>query len=276
MNNSANDMRGFIDAYEALRDANPPVVALEAAAAGLFTQAQLDQAEAAADDLGLPIAVAVALARRRDDGAAVYRRLLDAVAAEAAGPDARVIAGVLAISLEPSLAIERWRETRVALAALGLSGAYADVAAAFGASDPRGPRAFALAYAAQRSAMEDAGLDDLTRYAPELAHAGTSDRTDSWTGRPLGSSPTDFDPFTFFYLHWAAAGGHHGDRGWSTLYTSPSWRDGGSTWWGGGTGFGSSGGSSWESNWGAGSGGFGGFGGFGGGGGFSGGGGGSW
>jgi hypothetical protein len=276
MNNSDDDIGRFIEAYEALRGGNPPVVALEAAAAGLFTQAQLDQAEAMADDLGLPIAVAVALARRRDDGPAVYRRLLDSVLGEAEGPDARVIAGILAISLEPALAIERWRETRVALAALGLSGAYADVAAAFGASDPRGPRAFALAYAAQRSAMEDAGLDDLTRYAPELAHAGTSDRTDSWTGRPLGSSPSDFDPFTFFYLHWAAAGGLHGDRGWSTLYTSPSWRDGGSTWWGGGTGFGSAGGSSWDSNWGSGSGGFGGFGGFGGGGGFSGGGGGGW
>ncbi len=276
MNNSVDDIGRFVDAYEALRAGNPPVVALEAAAAGLFTQAQLDEAEMTAEDLGLPIAVAVALSRRRDDGATVYRRLLDDVIDVAEGPDAQVIAGILAISLEPTLAIDRWRETRVALAALGLSGAYADVASAFGASDPRGPRAFALAYAAQRSAMEDAGLSDLTRYAPELAHAGTSDQRDSWTGRPLGRSPADFDPFTFFYLHWAAAGGHHGDRGWSTLYASPSWRDGGSTWWGGGTGFGSSGGSSWDSNWGSGSGGFGGFGGFGGGGGFSGGGGGSW
>jgi hypothetical protein len=275
MNNSDHDVPGFVSAYERLRATHSPSTALEGAAAGLFTDEELDAAKRLADGLGLPIAVAIALRERRDDGPEVYRSLLARVAGEAGGEDAKVIAGVLAVSLEPPLAFDRWSETRRALAALGLSGSYADVAAAFGASDPRGPRAFALAYAAQRSALEDAGYSSLTRYAPELAHAGTSRREDSWTGRPLSTARLDFDPFTFFYLHWAASGGRHGGSGWSDLYSSPSWNDGGSSWWGGGGGFAAAGGSTWAGGGGFGGGGFGG-GGFGGGGGFSGGGGGGW
>lgn len=276
INNSASDIPRFVDAYRTLRRSFEPEVALEGALAGLFTPKELLAVKRIADEQGIPISIALALTRRRDDGVEVYEHLLARVATVAERGDARIIAGILAISLEPAVALERWTEARDALTALGLSGAYVDVAAAFGASDPRGPRAFALAYAAQRAALEDAGLTDLTRYAPELAHAGTSDRRDTWTGRPLAGIPTEFDPFTFFYLHWAASRGHAGTSGWDGLYTSPSWQDGGSTWWGGGGHFGSSGGSSWGSTWSGGGGGFsgGGFGGFGGGGGFSGGGGG--
>ena len=280
LNNSNRDIPAFVAAYRTLRRGSEAVVALEGAVAGLFTLDALDAAQRNADELGVPIAVAVALVRRRDDGPEVYRAILDRVLAVSDGDDARVIAGILAVSLEPVLAVDRWLETRVALSALGLSGSYADVAAAFGASDPRGPRAFALAYAAQRSALEDAGYDSLTRYAPELAHAGTTNRTDTWTGRPLGPSVLEFDPFTLFYLHWAASGGSHGASGWQSLYTSPSWKDGGSGWWGGGGGFGSSGGSTWGTGSGGGFGGAsgGGFsgGGFSGGGGFSSSGGGGW
>lgn len=274
LNNSVTDIGAFVDGYRRLRTRNEPPVALEAAVAGLYTEAELRAVDDVAGDLGIPIAVAVAIRERRDDGVAVYRRLLSEIDRIADPEDARVIAGILAVSLEPAIAIDRWSEARAALEALGLSGSYADVAAAFGASDPRGPRAFALSYAAQRSALEDAGLEDLTRFAPELAHAGTSDQRDSWTGRRLSTRRLDFDPFTFFFLHWAATGGRHGSSSWHRLYSTPSWRSGGSgNWWGGGTGFGSSGGSSWGSSWGGSSGGFGGFSG---GGGFSSGGGGGW
>jgi len=279
MNNSATDIPRFVNGYERLRASQDPKLSLEGALAGLFTPTELVAVQREAKGLGLPVSIALALQRRKDDGIEVYRNLLDDVLAQASGPDAEVIAGVLAMSLEPSVAYERWITTRNALTSLGLEGSYVDVAAAFGASDPRGPDAFALAYAAQRSALEDRGYENLTRYAPEMAHTGTSDRTDTWTGRPLGTSAMEFDPFTFFFLHWAASGGWHGTSGWDSLYRSSSWQDGGSSWWGGGGGFGSSGGSSWGSggsSWGSGGFGGGSFGGFGGGGGFSGGGGGGW
>jgi TPM domain len=278
LNNSAADIPAFVSAYRTLRSGASPAVALEGAVAGLYSLDDLSTARATARDLGIPLAVAVALARRRDDGPVVYRRILGEVSAITDADDASVIAGVLAISVEPGLAMDRWHETRTALGALGLSGAYADVAAAFGASDPRGPRAFALAYAAQRSALEDRGLGSLTRYAPELAHEGTSRGNDTWTGRPLGPSAADFDPFTLFYLHWAATRGLGGGGGWESLYTSPSWHDGGSRWWGGGGGFGGAGGATWTSGGGpfGGASTGGGFGGFGGGGGFSSSGGGGW
>lgn len=279
MNNSAADIPRFVDGYQQLRASHDPTLSLEGALAGLFTASELAAAQREAKGLGLPVSIALALQRRRDDGVAVYRDLLDDVLSHSDGSDAQVIAGVLAMSLEPSIAYERWLTTRNALTSLGLEGTYVDVAAAFGASDPRGPEAFALAYAAQRSALEDSGYESLTRYAPEMAHAGTSDRTDTWTGRPLGTSPAEFDPFTFFFFHWAASGGRHGASGWNTLYRSSSWQDGGSSWWGGGGGFGSSGGSSWGSggsSWGSGGFSGGSFGGFSGGGGFGGGGGGGW
>ncbi|MGI9643588.1 MAG: hypothetical protein ACR2N9_12540, partial [Acidimicrobiia bacterium] len=278
MNNSATDIPKFVTGYQSLRAVHDPTLSLEGALAGLFTPKELAAVEREAKGLGLPVSIALALQRRRDDGVEVYRSLLGQVLTVAEGDNAKVIAGVLAMSLEPSVAYERWIATRNALSSLGLKGAYVDVAAAFGASDPRGPDAFALAYAAQRSALEDSGYEKLTRYAPEMAHAGTSGRTDTWTGRPLGRSAGEFDPFTFFFLHWAASGGRRGASGWDSLYRSSSWQDGGSSWWGGGGGFGSSGGSGWGSggsSWGSGGGG-GSFGGFSGGGGFGGGGGGGW
>ena len=273
VNNTVDDIDAFVDGYATLRRSHDKVESLEGALAGLYTSKELDAASRTAKKVGLPVSIAVALTRRRDDGIEVYRDLLGRLDDVASDEDAKVIAGVLAMSLEPSVALEAWRETRAALGALGLHGSYADVAAAFGASDPRGPYAFALAFAAQRAELEEAGYASLTRYAPELAHAGTSGRRDSWTGTPIGGLPMEFDPFTFFYLHWAASGGRAGGTGWGGLYSSPSWQDGGSTWWGGGDGFGGSGGSSWGSSW---SGGSGSFGGFSGGGGFGGSGGGGW
>lgn len=277
INNSADAIDAFVSAYEDLAGVADPAIALEAAMAGLSTDAELRSVREVADGLGIPIAVAVALRERRDDGPEVYQRLLDEISQHADTADVRVVAGILAVSLEPAVAVTRWLESRTALASLGLVGSYADVAAAFGASDSRGPRVFALAYAAQRSALEQAHLGDLTRYAPELAHAGTSRQRDSWTDRPLSPSRFDFDPFTFLFLHWAALGGTDGGPGWEGLYRSQSWSDGGSGWWDGGRGFGSAGGGSWDSGtWGASSGSMGGFGGFSGGGGFSGSGGGGW
>jgi uncharacterized membrane protein YgcG len=277
INNSADAIDTFVSAYGDLADVADPAIALEAAMAGLSNDAELRSVREMADGIGIPIAVAVALRERRDDGPVVYQRILDEISRHADTTDVGVIAGILAVSLEPAIAVTRWLESRTVLASLGLVGSYADVAAAFGASDPRGPRAFALAYAAQRSALEQAHLGDLTRYAPELAHAGTSRQRDSWTDRPLSTSRIDFDPFTFLFLHWAALGGADGGPGWDGLYRSRSWHDGGSGWWDGGGGFGSAGGGSWDTGtWGTPSGSIGGFGGFSGGGGFSGSGGGGW
>jgi hypothetical protein len=158
------------------------------------------------------------------------------------------------------------------------------VAAAFGASDPRGARVFALSYAAQRQALARSTIDDADRFAPELAHEGTRDQTDTWTGQPIPRGLYNFDPFTLLFYHWVITKGHHGSYGWEPIYRDQSWsQDRGSWWsgaggfggWGGGGGF--SGGGGGGSSWGGGSwGGGGGFGGFGGGGGFSGGGGGGW
>jgi hypothetical protein len=176
------------------------------------------------------------------------------------------------MSLEPAQALRRWLEAKDALEKLGLRGTYADVAAAFGASDPRGPRRFALAYAAQRAALAASTIDDADRFAPELAHEGTKDRTDTWTGRPLPGTLGDFDPFTLLFYHWVITRGHAGSYGWEPVYRHGSWSGDRGSWWGGGGGFGSAGGASWGgSSWSGGS-----FGGFGGGGGFSGGGGGGW
>jgi hypothetical protein len=184
---------------------------------------------------------------------------------------------VLAISLEPSRAVERWVAALAALEALGLDGdgSYAQVAAAFGASDSRGPRAFALSYAAQREALAVSSVEDADRFAPELAHEGTARQKDSWTGDPISADYGSFDPFTFFYYHWVITRGSAGSMGWEPVHNDRSWSGDRSSWWGGfggGGGFGgrtsSSGGSSWGSS------GSTSFGGFGGGGGFSGGGGG--
>ncbi len=293
MNNDAEDVDEFIAAYETNRGRGVEAdTAVEYALAGLTRPSEIARIRAEADKLGIPISLTAALLRRRADGPEVYRALADELARASIpegrrrvagrggsgveGDTRRTVAAVLAISLEPAQAIRRWAEARDALAALGLIGAYADVAAAFGASDPRGPRTFALAYAAQRQALSRSTIDDADRFAPELAHAGTGRQTDSWSGEPIPRGLAQFDPYTLLFYHWVITKGSRGSYGWEPVYKDTSWSHDSNSWWGGGGGFGSSGswggGSSWGgSSWSSGS-----FGGFGGGGGFSGGGGSGW
>ncbi|NIR59736.1 MAG: hypothetical protein GWO02_09535, partial [Gammaproteobacteria bacterium] len=180
------------------------------------------------------MAITAALLRRRDDGPVVYRALADELAGHGVkGETRRTIAGILAISLEPALATRRWLEARAALTALGLEGSYADVAAAFGASDPRGPRVFALAYAAQRQSLARSTIDDADRFAPELAHEGTSRQTDTWTGEQLPRGLHTFDPFTLLFYHWVITRGHHGSYGWEPIYRDRSWSQDRGSWWSG-------------------------------------------
>ncbi len=273
MNRNERNTREFLDAYQRHRERGfDPAEAVEFALAGLMTDGDVDRVRAVTRRLGLPISITAALLERRDDGPAVYEQLRDELAAYTSSDSARTIAGVLAMSLEPSQAMRRWLQARQALHDLGLKGSYADIAAAFGASDPRGPRAFAVAYAAQRRALTDSSIDDADRFAPELAHAGTSGQTDTWNGEAIPEGISSFDPFTFFYHHWVITRGVSGSYGWESVYADKSWSKDRGSWWGGGGGFGSSGGSSWGgSSWSGGS-----FGGFSGGGGFSSGGGGGW
>lgn len=275
MNNDETAVGEFLSAYAEARTSHPAGTAVEYALAGVQTRSEIAAARKLADDLGLPVAIAVALARQGDRAIKAYRDTEEQLVAQGVtGDDRRTIAALLALSLEPSVAIDRWFEARQALHLLGLGGAYADVAAAFGASDPRGPRGFALAYAAQRQALARSGIEDADRYAPELAHAGTSRRTNTWTGERIPAGLGSFDPFTFLYYHWVMTGGTGYGSGWAPVYRDHSWSADHDSWFGGGGGFGAAGsgggGSSWGSSWGGG----GGFGGFGGGGGFSGGGGG--
>lgn len=274
LNNDADNVDEFLAAYTFSRNHGfEPAEAVEHALADLMTTGEINRVRVEADRLGLPVSITSALLRRRDDGPEVYRQLRDEISAHTDAASARTIAGVLAVSLEPAQALRRWLAAREALVELGLRGTYADVAAAFGASDPRGPRAFALAYAAQRQALATSSIDDADRFAPELAHAGTSEQRDSWSGATIPPSLGSFDPFTLFYYHWIITKGRSGTYGWEPIYRDRSWSQDRSSWWGGGGGFGSSGGSSWGgSSWGGG----GGFGGFGGGGGFGGSGGGGW
>lgn len=248
-----------------------PAEAVEYALAGLRDPDELRRVRHESDRLSLPVSITTALLRRRDDGPEVFESLLAQLADyELDEADTRrAIAGVLAIALEPSQAIRRWVEARRALAALGLKGTYADVAAAFGASDARGPKAFALSYAATRQALAGSAVDDADRFAPELAHEGTSRQTDSWTGEPIPADYGSFDPFTFFYYHWVITRGNAGTLGWEPVYRDRSWSTDRGSWWGGGGGFGSSGSSWGGSSWGSSGGGFD-FGGFSGGGGFGG------
>jgi hypothetical protein len=277
MNNDAEDLDEFLAAYDANRQRGETAdTAVEYALAGLTHPGEIKRIRAEAGRLGLPISLTAALLRRRDDGPEVYQQLADQLASSGVkGDNRRTIAAVLAISLEPAQAIRRWTEARQALAALGLVGAYADVAAAFGASDPRGPQTFALAYAAQRQALSRSSIDDADRFAPELAHDGTGRQTDSWSRQPIPRGLSNFDPFTLLFYHWVITKGSRGAYGWEATYRDSSWSHDSGSWWGGGGGFGSSGswggGSSWGGSWSGGS-----FGGFGGGGGFSGGGGSSW
>jgi hypothetical protein len=287
LNNDDADVAEFLDAYQANRGrGSKPDEAVEYALAGLRDRGEVERVRAEADRLGLPVSIMTALLRRRDDGPEVYQEMLDRLVAEGVtGDTRRTIAGILAISLEPAQAMRRWLEARLALVALGLTGAYADVAAAFGASDPRGPRVFALAYAAQRQALARSTIEDADRFAPELAHEGTRRREDSWTGSSIPQGLFTFDPYTLLFYHWIITRGHHGTLGWEPIYRDPSWGGERGSWWsgtggfggwggGGGFGGGGGGGSSWGGSWGGG----GGFGGWGGGGGFGGGGGGgsSW
>lgn len=275
MNNDAEDVDEFLSTYEANRGRGIEAdTAVEYALAGISHPGEIERVRSESRRLSLPISLTAALLQRRSDGPEVYRALADELATSGIKGDTRkTVAAVLAISLEPAQAIRRWSEARQALASLGLVGAYADIAAAFGASDPRGPRTFALAYAAQRQALSRSTIDDADRFAPELAHDGTGRQTDSWSREPIPRGLTYFDPYTLLFYHWIITKGSRGAYGWEPVYRDNSWSQDSHSWWGGGGGFSSSGswggGSSWGGSWGGGS-----FGGFGGGGGFSGGGGG--
>ena len=276
INRDEGNVDAFIDNYRERRSAGmDPAEAVEYALAGLRDPDELKRVRKASRAMSLPVSITAALLRRREDGEAVFRQLLDEISEfDVDEADTRrTIAGVLAISLEPSQAVRRWGEARAALEALGLKGTYADVAAAFGASDNRGPRAFALSYAAQRQALARSEIDDADRFAPELAHEGTSRQTDSWSGDPIPADYGSFDPFTFFYYHWVITRGAGGSFGWEPVYRDRSWSTDRGSWWGGGGGFGGSGSSWGGSSWGSSGGGtsFGGFGGGGFGGGSSGG-----
>ena len=245
MNHNEGNTKEFLDAYQRHRDRGfDPADAVEFALAGLLTEADVERIRPITKRLGLPISITAALLDRRDDGPQVYEQLHEELAQYTSGDSSRTIAGVLAMSLEPSQAMRRWLDAREALHDLGLVGSYADVAAAFGASDPRGPRAFALAYAAQRRALADSSIDDADRFAPELAHAGTSNQKDTWSGEPIPAGISSFDPFTMFFHHWVITRGVSDSYGWEPVYGDTSWSKDRGSWWGGGGGFGSSGGSS--------------------------------
>lgn len=285
LNNDELSVAEFVQLYRHHRENRmKPAMAVEYALAGLTTEREIARVRQYADGEGIPVAIVAALMRNRDDGIAVYKMLeRDLIEHGVTGDTRRTIAGILAASLEPAQAERRWLDARKALGDLGLVGSYADIAAAFGASDARGPRAFALAYAAQRQALSRSTIDDADRFAPELAHTGTSRQTDTWTGAPLPPVLRGFDPFTFFYLHWITTASYSGGRvGWEPVYSDASWQSDRDSWFGGGFGAGSGGwGGGGGSSWGGGgwsSGSFGGFGGGfgGGGGGFGGGGGSSW
>ncbi|MDH3193322.1 MAG: TPM domain-containing protein, partial [Acidimicrobiia bacterium] len=223
MNNDSVDE--FLAAYgEAKRLGNDAEMSVEFAMAGLRTESEIAEVRAQADSLNLPVAIAAALLDRGDRAIAAFHELTDGLAAQGLDTDTRkTVAALLAISLESSVALRKWTEAREALAKLGLAGAYADVAAAFGASDPRGPRAFAVAYAAQRQALARGGIEDADRYAPELAHSGTRRGRDSWTGDVIPGSLRSFDPFTLLYYRWIITGGTGHGHGWEPIYQDRSW-----------------------------------------------------
>ncbi|MGA7271715.1 MAG: TPM domain-containing protein, partial [Acidimicrobiia bacterium] len=233
MNNDEEDVHEFVTSYEEARKLRvEPPMAVEMALAGLRGKKEIDAIRAQADELEIPVSIAAALVRAGDRAVAEYKQLVDELASmDLETADRRTIAAVLAISLEPSQALRRWQEARDALAKLGLSGSYADVAAAFGASDPRGPREFALAYAAQRQELARSSIKDAEQYAPELAHAGTSGQRDTWTGAPIPGGLYHFDPFFLFYYHWMMTSTMTHGLGWRPLYRDTSWQRG--PWFGG-------------------------------------------
>ena len=274
LNNDEAAVDDFVAAYDKNRANRLPAdESVEYALAGLTSLRKIKAIRAKAERLGLPVGLTAALLRARADGVEVYEQLAASLVDHGiTGDSRRTIAAILAISLEPAQAERRWLEARQALSELGLEGSYADVAAAFGASDPRGSREFAIAYAAQRQALARSSIKDADRFAPELAHQGTSRQQDSWTGRTIPPRLGHYDPYTLFYYHWIITRGSAGSYGWEPVFQDQSWSGDTDSWFGGfggGTfGKGGGGGSSWGgSSWGGG--GFGGFGGggFGGGGG---------
>lgn len=274
LNNDEAAVEEFVDAYEKNRANNLPAdQSVEYALAGLTSLRKIKAIRRRADKLGLPVGLTAALLRARPDGVEVYEALAKSLVEHGiTGDSRRTIAAILAISLEPAQAERRWLEARRALSDLGLEGSYADVAAAFGASDPRGPRQFAIAYAAQRQALARSRIEDADRFAPELAHQGAERQRDSWTGRTIPPRLGYFDPYTLFFYHWIITRGSAGSYGWEPVFQDQSWSGDRDSWFGGfggGTfGGGRGGGSSWGGgSWGGGGGfGGGGFGGFGGGG----------
>jgi len=277
LNNDESAVEDFVDAYDKNRANRLPAdESVEYALAGLTSLRKIKTIRARAERLGLPVGLTAALLRARPDGVAIFEQLaVDLVDHGVTGDSRRTIAAILAISLEPAQAERRWLEARQALSGLGLQGSYADVAAAFGASDPRGPREFAIAYAAQRQALARSRIKDADRFAPELAHEGTSRQQDSWTGRTIPARLGYYDPYTLFYYHWIITRGRAGTFGWEPVFKDQSWSGDRDSWFGG-FGGGVAGGGGGGSSWGGGSWGGGGFGGFGGGGGGGGGGGSGW
>ena len=273
LNNDESAVEEFVDAYDRNRGHRLPAdQSVEYALAGLTSLRKIKAIRTRADRLGLPVGLTAALLRARPDGVDVYEELArNLVEHGVTGDSRRTIAAILAVSLEPAQAERRWLEARRALTDLGLQGSYADVAAAFGASDPRGPRQFAIAYAAQRQALARSRIKDADRFAPELAHQGTSRQQDSWTGRTIPPRLGHYDPYTLFYYHWIITRGRAGSYGWEPIFKDQSWSGDRDSWFGGfggGTfGSGKGGGSSWGGgSWGGGGFGGGGFGGGGGGG----------
>ncbi|MET0831606.1 MAG: TPM domain-containing protein, partial [Acidimicrobiia bacterium] len=121
MNNDDDDIDEFLAIYSDHRGrGRAPDQAMEYALAGLRTPREADHIREEAEQLGLPVSITAALLRRRDDGPEVYQALLDELAAQEVDDESRrTIAGILAISMEPSQAMRRWLEARDALRALG-------------------------------------------------------------------------------------------------------------------------------------------------------------
>ena len=278
MNNDSGAVDEFLEAYaDAKRLGNDAEISVELAMAGLRTESEIAEVRATADDLDLPVAIAAALLDRGNRAVDSYHELAASLLAEGVESDVRrTIAALLAISLEPSLALGKWVEARDALARLGLTGAYADTAAAFGASDPRGPQAFAVSYAAQRQALGSRrrrGCRPVRSRVGPRRHPARRGFVDRASRSRLRCDR--FDPFTLLYYRWIILGGTGHGHGWEPIYQDQSWSQDKDSWFGGfggGGGFGGSGSSGGSSSWGSSwSGSSGGFGGFSGGGGFGGG-----
>ena len=250
LNNSEDAVSDFVAAYRANREnALQPGEAVEYALAGLTHPADIEAVSEAARHHGLPVVIAATLLRNRTDGIASYQALMDELAAEGVTGEGRsTIAGILAVSLEPSQALRRWVEARQALSNLGLTGSYADVAACSVLPTHEVPRPSpspmppnVRPWPAPRSTTPTASrLNWRTR---ERAYSRT------WTGEPIPRGLGTYDPFTLLYLHWVITGGHGTGAGWDPVFRDDSWSSDRSSWFGGfgggSFGGGSGGGSSW-------------------------------